>query len=286
MEEPGDYLKREREVREITLENISRETKVSVKALKALEANDFDALPPYPFVKGFIRSYSKCIGIDGDDAVLRYDAYLREKEADTGKGKKKKRGDQEEKSLAEASGRLTFFLDEEKKGGVSGRGGIYKYCQVKVILPIAIVILIVVIALFLLYPRSQPPTLRGVDTQSVSPAADVSSEKGVKALSPPQAPPQDSMSRPSTTSQELTLQMTAKEPTWMSVEIDDEPPLEVSLGEGETVSWKAKRGFSLLIGNAGGVEGVLNGKPLASFGEEGKVVRINLVPPVDGEGGQ
>ena len=80
--------------------------------------------------------------------------------------------------------------------------------------------------------------------------------------------------------------MTAKKPTWIRVEIDDEPPLEVSLGEGEMASWRAKRGFSLLIGNAGGVEGVFNGKPLGRFGEEGKVVRINLVPPVDGEGGQ
>ena len=158
MEEPGDYLKRERETRGVTLENISRETKVSVKALKALEANDFNALPPYPFVKGFIRSYSKCLGIDGDDAVLRYDAYLREKEADIGKGRKKKRGDREEQSLAAASGKLTFFLDEEKKEETSGRGGIYKYCQAKVLLPIAIVILIIVIAIFF-YPRSQPPAL-------------------------------------------------------------------------------------------------------------------------------
>ncbi|MCP3678281.1 MAG: DUF4115 domain-containing protein [Deltaproteobacteria bacterium] len=282
MEEPGDYLKREREIRETTLEDVSHEIKVSVKALKALEANDFDALPPYPFVKGFIRSYSKCIGIDGDDAVLRYDAYLREKEDDTGKGSKKRRGGLEEKSLADASKGLTFFLDDGKKSGVWEREGIYKYCRAQVLLPIAIVILIAVTVIFFFYSRSQPPVLSDVDTRSVLPGADVSSEKKAKALSPTQ----ESIGRPPATSRELELQMTARKPTWMRVEIDDEPPLEVSLGAGETVSWKATRGFSLLIGNAGGVEGVFNGKPLASFGEEGKVVRINLVLPVDEEKGQ
>jgi cytoskeleton protein RodZ len=282
MEEPGDYLKREREIRGVTLENIALETKISVKALKALEDNDFDALPAYPFVKGFIRSYSRCLGIDGDDAALRYDAYLREKEDDDVKAGKKRR---EGRSLAEAPRGLTFFLDDGKKSGAWESEGISRYWQAKVLLPVAISLLIVLVAIIYFYPHSQPPSLSGVDTQSVPPVTDPSPAKGAQSPSPPspsQAPPRDGVDVTPLTFQELTLQMTAKKPTWMRVEIDAEPPFEVSLGAGEKVSWKAKMGISLLIGNAGGVEGILNGKPLDSFGDEGQVVRINLALPVEG----
>ena len=277
---------REREIRGVTLENIALETKISVKALKALEDNDFDALPAYPFVKGFIRSYSKCIGIDGDDAALRYDAYLREKEDDDGKSGKKRRGGREGTSLAEAPKGLTFFLDDGKKSGAWESEGISRYWQAKIILPVAISLLIVFVAIIYFYPHSQPPSLSGPDTQSVPPVTEPSQKKSVETLFPSQAPPRDGVDVTPLTFQELTLQMTAKKPTWMRVEIDAEPPFEVSLGAGEKISWKAKMGISLLIGNAGGVEGILNGKPLDRFGDEGQVVRINLAMPVEGERGE
>ncbi|MFQ5328720.1 MAG: helix-turn-helix domain-containing protein [Thermodesulfobacteriota bacterium] len=289
MEEPGDYLKREREIRGVTLENIALETKISVKALKALEDNDFNALPAYPFVKGFIRSYSRCIGIDGDDAALRYDAYLREKEDDDRQGGKKRSGGHDGKGLAEASRGLAFFLDDGKKSGAWESEGIDRYWQAKIIIPVAISLLIVLVAIIYFYTPSHPPSLSGVETKSALPVSASSPAKGIPSPSlpsPAQAPPLDSVDVTPLTFQELTLQMTAKKPTWMRVEIDAEPPFEVSLGAGEVVAWKAKMRFSLLIGNAGGVEGVLNGKPLDSFGDEGQVVRIKLALPVEGEGGE
>ncbi|MFQ5585890.1 MAG: helix-turn-helix domain-containing protein [Thermodesulfobacteriota bacterium] len=284
MEGPGDYLKREREIREISLEDVSRETKVSLKALRALEANDFDALPAYPFVKGFIRSFSKCIGIDGDDAVLRYDAYLREKEADAGKGGRRKRGGREGERPPEDSSGLTIFLDEEKKAEERGREGTYRYFQVKVILPLAVLILLFV-ALFLFYPRSQPTPLNEGTIHPAPTAVGESPGQGKKGR-PSQSLRLGGRGGSSAPSNGLTLRMRAQQQTWMRVEIDDDPPLEVSLREGETVSWKANKGFSLLIGNAGGVEGTFNGKPLGKLGEEGEVVRINLTPPAEEEGGR
>src|SRR5437667_359455 len=71
----GETLKRERELREISLRQISEATKINIRYLEALEGNRFDVLPGGLFNKGFIRAYSKYIGIDGEAMV---DSYLHE----------------------------------------------------------------------------------------------------------------------------------------------------------------------------------------------------------------
>jgi len=71
----GEELKRERELRDISLKEISEATKISIRFLEALEQNDFDILPGGIFNRGFIRAYARFIGIDGEEMV---NAYLHE----------------------------------------------------------------------------------------------------------------------------------------------------------------------------------------------------------------
>ena len=69
----GEELKRERELREISLREVSESTKISLRYLEALERNDFGALPGGVFNRGFVRAYSQYIGVDPDTMV---DAYM------------------------------------------------------------------------------------------------------------------------------------------------------------------------------------------------------------------
>lgn len=98
MDCPGEYLKRERELREVSLEDISSEIRVSVKLLKALEADDYQSLPHTAFVKGFIKAYCKYLGLDGNEALLRYELYLQEVAEFEEPTKKPKSMDVEERS--------------------------------------------------------------------------------------------------------------------------------------------------------------------------------------------
>jgi helix-turn-helix protein len=68
----GESLKRERELREISLRQISEATKINLRYLEALEENRFDALPGGLFNKGFIRAYCTYIGIDSEAMVNSY----------------------------------------------------------------------------------------------------------------------------------------------------------------------------------------------------------------------
>jgi cytoskeletal protein RodZ len=74
----GEELKRERELRQISLREISEATKINLRYLEALEQNDFRHLPGGVFNKGFVRAYAEYIGVDPEAMV---NAYLLEERA-------------------------------------------------------------------------------------------------------------------------------------------------------------------------------------------------------------
>lgn len=80
MESLGHYLKVQRKLRDISLEEVSRSSKVSPNWLVLLENDDFDKLPGDIFAKGYLRLYAEAIGLDPDDVVLRYELQSRTEE--------------------------------------------------------------------------------------------------------------------------------------------------------------------------------------------------------------
>lgn len=77
METVGNYLKRQRELRSIPLQEIAQITKIHVKKLTALESDDLASLPPPAIAKGFVRSYAKAIGLDPEESLLHFEEHLR-----------------------------------------------------------------------------------------------------------------------------------------------------------------------------------------------------------------
>src|SRR5262245_49678335 len=71
----GETLRRERELRDVSLREIADATKINLRYLEALEQNRFDILPGGVFNKGFIRAFARYIGADGESLV---DLYLLE----------------------------------------------------------------------------------------------------------------------------------------------------------------------------------------------------------------
>jgi cytoskeletal protein RodZ len=68
----GETLRRERELRQISLREISEATKINLRYLDALERDDFRHLPGGVFNKGFVRAYAQFIGIDPEAMVTAY----------------------------------------------------------------------------------------------------------------------------------------------------------------------------------------------------------------------
>jgi cytoskeleton protein RodZ len=68
----GDTLRQEREFRGITLDAITRVTKISNRHLIALEQEHFDVLPGGVFNKSMVREYARVVGLDQEEWVGRY----------------------------------------------------------------------------------------------------------------------------------------------------------------------------------------------------------------------
>ena len=72
VEDFGSYLKSERELRGVTLEELNSKTKIPSRYLQALENNQFDELPEEVFIRGYLRSISHVIGAQEDEVLSAY----------------------------------------------------------------------------------------------------------------------------------------------------------------------------------------------------------------------
>ncbi|MGH9497210.1 MAG: RodZ domain-containing protein [Candidatus Sulfotelmatobacter sp.] len=68
----GEHLKREREMRGVSLNEISAATRISTRFLEAIENNRWNELPGGAFNRGFIRSIARYLGLDEDSIVAEY----------------------------------------------------------------------------------------------------------------------------------------------------------------------------------------------------------------------
>jgi len=76
MESPGKYLKAERELQRLSLEEAANYTKIREPLLKTIEEDGYELLPHSLYVKGFLTTYARYLGLDPNEVILRYQKYL------------------------------------------------------------------------------------------------------------------------------------------------------------------------------------------------------------------
>lgn len=69
----GERLKRERELREVTPEEVCKATRIAPRFLEALENEQWDRLPGGVFGRGFVRSIARYLGLSEEDLLSEYD---------------------------------------------------------------------------------------------------------------------------------------------------------------------------------------------------------------------
>ena len=70
----GAYLRAVREHKELSLSQVAEATRIRKVYLVAIEADDITPLPSRPFAVGYVRTYAKALGLDGDAAAARFKA--------------------------------------------------------------------------------------------------------------------------------------------------------------------------------------------------------------------
>jgi cytoskeletal protein RodZ len=72
MESVGTYLRRHREAKRMSIEEISRATRMPTSSVERIELDQFDELPGEVFVRGFLKSYARSLGLTPEDVLARY----------------------------------------------------------------------------------------------------------------------------------------------------------------------------------------------------------------------
>src|SRR6059036_3765966 len=234
----GSYLRALREARQGSLEEMARSTRVSVHQLEALECGSFAELPAPVFVKGFIRAYCHFLGESPDEALGRYRDLLGQRPAPEARPPAPR-------SAPAWSGSPIF---------------------------ISLVLLVV----FLGFRRGSKPAVPdlapGAKVEAPSPAAIPPAPGATSA--PPVASADATAGGP--TAQRLLVK--ALEATWIRIQPDHRGAVEERLAPGATREWTAEKRFLLTVGNAGGIEIELNGRPMPPLGARGAVIRQLELP--------
>jgi cytoskeletal protein RodZ len=73
----GQYLRELREQRKMSVEEVSRATRVPIASVERIETDRFDELPGEVFVRGFLKAYARALAVPADDVLARYTASRR-----------------------------------------------------------------------------------------------------------------------------------------------------------------------------------------------------------------
>ncbi|MGA2191887.1 MAG: RodZ domain-containing protein [Nitrospirota bacterium] len=272
----GEDLKSTREQKGLTLGQIAEKTRISHTFLKALEEDDYNIIPGEVFITGFLRSYSKELGLNEKEVLARY---------------RELRPQQREPQAPEAGEQAQHqpmpSLIRIGKGALSK-----KKTPVYIIILAGLLLGAALTGITLwLTPKEKPvapPSGNAPQAAAVqAPKAVIfghastfphASSTAPGVVSPPVSSSAGSDASPSPAPPEakkgpVVLRLTAKEDSWYAYRQDKGRRVSGTLKEGDSVEIKAKNEIRLDIGNAGGVEAELNGKTLKAFGESGKPVK-------------
>ena len=269
----GKYLRDQRESKKISLREVSKNTRVREYILKAIEENQTDLLPAATYVKGFLLAYAKYLRLDPNDVLLRYERALKGEPAappfpQPVKTKQKASATPPSKSKQKIS---------------------WNTKQTWVVVGVIVASFVI---FFFFSPYSSNPPMEPLPGKSVEGKACrrsllllprrqliyqkkslLSKRKNLPCPSPPVAA--------TTSVQEkkpFSVALKAIEETWVSLQVDDQPEKEMTFKPRDGISVQAANRIRMKLGNAGGVDLILNGKPLGKFGKSGEVVTLVLTP--------
>jgi cytoskeletal protein RodZ len=245
----GQKLKREREMRGVSLDEIAQATKIGTRSLRALEDEDFDRLPGGIFNKGFVRAYARFLGIDEEQAVADY---------------------------LIASGLETPPVEEEEAEAGAASADLWRR-RSRVIAVTALVLAVLGYAGWWLYStRWFKPKPAGQETRPTSMGSTLPAPTSAHAASSATKPETPAVQETTPMiAEEFTVTVRARGTCWVEVTADGERE-EVTLEAGGEKEVRAREQIDLKLGDVTAVEVAFNGQAIPPLTGEPKVRRLTF----------
>jgi cytoskeletal protein RodZ len=247
----GSSLRRERELRGITLQEIAASTKIGVPLLQAIEEDRFDKLPQGLFVRGFVREYARFLALDEQKVLTELSFHASQVQV------AEKASEEEEHHLSNR------FAARLVNGGV-------------------VAFVFGLVAILILFPSltSNGPASAALPAVN-APVATNPPSAGTLVASNGTSATQNAVAATSTSvlPQPLQLTLTATEDCWIGLDVGGDRVENRVLKKGESFSIVARQNASLAVGNAGGLLVAIDRGPARPLGNRGEVKRGILLSP-------
>jgi transcriptional regulator with XRE-family HTH domain len=255
----GEELRREREIRGISLKEIADATKISKRFLEAIERNDHKTLPAPVFTRGFVREYAKYLGLNADEVVNRYNY------AAAGDDRIEK-SPHLERLVAPPPAPV-----REKEFTPKGIPSPFARIDRNIVITVIIVAALGVLGYWAVKHKREMAAAAREEPPLVT-----TSHTPVKPVVPAQAPPATASSAPNDETLRLTVEATDN--SWIVLDADGKTVFSDEMRKGERHSYEARDGFRFrTIGNAAGVTVTLNDVKLPALGDEGQVLHDKIL---------
>lgn len=287
-------LRKAREAKGLSLEDLFQRTRVRVVYLQAIENEEFDLLPVPVYTKNFIKIYARALGIDSEPIIKRYEDYLN--------------------SRKEAPAPTPEEVLE-------GKHLFTKITGQKTYLSIVFVLMAVIIVSWLIFKQYESSSDIINSNNSIINAVQENKEQNVNSSLNTTVPATEQIeSNPALAQNKKDEQLPVKmqtastyagsenndikpfkkqislpventvsnnsgetsllvikaaEETWMRIKADQNPSFQVVLKPGEKLERRAES-FNIDIGNANGVKVQFKGKNVENLGKTGEVVHLRL----------
>ncbi|MDO8662024.1 MAG: DUF4115 domain-containing protein [Candidatus Omnitrophota bacterium] len=263
----GEKLKKIRQSKGLSLEDVHKKTKIHLNILKAIEGESLTNLSPI-YLKGFLKIYCRSLGVDSKECVPDY----KEPQAAFSGSNSLEPKDQPLKSpsfLENVSLKLSFWQPGKKIK--------------KIIIPIFIIAVVGIILLKLGQFIASRPRI----SPAVAHNQQVRLQARPKVKAPNITPSTPKLQvfaakLPKETTGGISLVISAKENCLVFVKVDGRVVLHRVLERGRSDSWKAKERIELSLGNAAAVELIVNGERFANLGRRGQQLKNIIITEKDG----
>ncbi|MGB2870099.1 MAG: RodZ domain-containing protein, partial [Bacteroidota bacterium] len=254
LETLGAELKKRRLEKQVSLTDISAETRINQRFLEAMEEGKFSILPQ-TYVRAFLREYAASVGLSPDDLMKQYDAAKLEGHPQGPDTQPRRTPPQTSEPAAPSMPRISSQLQRTIIFG-------------------AIILGAVVVALLLSNSNSNPVPSKPVSEIPFDRVVKETEAATIKIDSV--APPTLPVTTPPKVDS-LRLEMFTLDSVWMSILIDGKKTEEYLFPPKRRKTWIARDQFSVTMGNAGGANFQLNGKDLGALGKRGAVLRNAII---------
>jgi cytoskeleton protein RodZ len=262
----GEGLRKLREERGYSLEQIAAETKIRARLLRAIEENDFDQLPGGVFRRSFVLQYAKYLGADLEEVMRELGELRPFQETPPVPGE----------VPGHVAPEISPLTPERDWSGLRTSLGSF------------LAVLGVVLVCATMYswwraenrsslPAAQPmASAPGVFREPPPPAAAEPAASPAAKPEPASAPPSPAAGEAMQAAASVQVGLVAEELTWIQATSDGKRVFADALQANQTRTIEAADRVRLLIGNAGGVKIQLNGKELPQVGPRGQVRVVEL----------